>query len=297
MKNKLNTNYRKKIEQINVDGEEYADDEMIPVYAEQKKSLDALHVFIGLLFIKYAINGFLKPNTMQKANITVEVQEKLKTMGKDLGESEVSKVTDILDKVYEDTYYKNAYTMESGMDVNLKFGMLKQEFIDAAVNAKLDGELFSDRIWENKSDMIDKLQSALIDCMNGNTTIDKIGKDIQNTFNVSAYESKRLVITELTRIQAQAQTDIGVSAGCTKQMWSSALDDKTCDECASLDSQIFDIDDSSRPEMPLHPFDRCCWINIPPSGNWEPSVRKDNESKDIIDYVDYSQWAKDKGIE
>ena len=43
----------------------------------------------------------------------------------------------------------------------------------------------------------------------------------------------------------------------------------------------------------IHPMNK----NIPPSRNWEHSVRKDNESKDIIDYVDYSQWAKDKGIE
>ena len=30
--------------------------------------------------------------------------------------------------------------------------------------------------------------------------------------------------------------------------------------------------------------------------NWKPTKRKDNSSKEIIDYEDYSQWLKNKGI-
>ncbi|WP_279325723.1 hypothetical protein [Clostridium tyrobutyricum] len=38
-------------------------------------------------------------------------------------------------------------------------------------------------------------------------------------------------------------------------------------------------------------------INVPPVENWKPTKRKDNSSKEIIDYVDYEEWAKDKGID
>lgn len=292
---KVNPQYQKMIEQINIDGEDYENQEMKPLYKEQSNALDDVHTMLGALFIKYAVDGLLKLDPSQKSYVTSEWDDKLKAIGKKLGQSEVDKITSVLKKVYVDTYYKNAYVMDSGMEINLKFNLLKEEFINAAVNSKLNGELFSDRIWQNKADMIDKLKSSLVECMKGDTTIDKAGKGIRETFNVSAYESHRLVTTELTRVQSQAQTDIAENTGVEKQMWSATLDDHTCDECAALDGKVFDLNDETRPEMPLHPLDRCCWINVP-FADWQPTKRKDNETKEIIDYVDYENWLKNKEI-
>lgn len=292
---KINPNYRKTIEQINIDGEKQANDSMKPVYSDQKSALDEVHKLIGLIFIKYAVDGLLNINKTQKLKILAQVSTQLNQIRKDLGSKEVDAVTDILKNEYQNVYYKNAYVLDNGTDVNLKFDILKPERIDAAVNTELDGELFSDRIWQNKADMVTSLKQSLVEIMNGDTTIDKAGKLIENTFNVSASDSYRLMITELTRVQSQAQTDIATNTGLTKQMWSATLDSKTCEECAALDGKFFDVDDDSRPEMPLHPNDRCCWINVPFDG-WQPTKRKENETKDIIDYEDYSQWLQDKGI-
>jgi SPP1 gp7 family putative phage head morphogenesis protein len=277
---KIDPVYRKKIEQIKIDGEDYSDEEMLPVYAEQKKELDALHTVVGAMFIKYAVDGLLKMNAAQK--VSMGFNETLKTMGKDLGNTEVEKVTEILSKVYQDTYNKNAFVMESGMKVNLKFNILKPEFVNAAVNAKYKGEFFSDRIWTNKADMIDKLQSSLID------------RQIRDQFNVTAYESKRLVNTETARIQTQASYDIGISTGVEEVMWSATLDMKTAPEDAELDGKIWGINED-HPEPPLHPDCRCELINVPYAG-WNPSARKDNETGKIIAYTNYADWAKDKGI-
>src|SRR5665648_8409 len=208
---KINPTYKKLIEQIKIDSEDYSDEQMKSVYTEQKKELDRLHALLGTLFITYGVNGLLKLTTSQKAS--TGIKDILKTMGKKLGNSEVEKVTDILSTVYKDTYYKNLYTLESGMTINIKLPILKKEFVNAAVNAKFKVELFSDRIWKNKSTMIDKLQAGLTDAMQGKTTIDKVARDIKNTFNVQAYESQRLVRTENARIQTQASHDIGISAG------------------------------------------------------------------------------------
>lgn len=292
VKKKVDPVYQKKIEQIKVDGEEYADEEMKPVYADQKKSLDALHTIVGAMFIKYAIDGLLKMNASQKASIGIK--DILQMMGKKLADSEVEKVTFILKAVYKDTYYKNAYTMESGMKVNLKFNILKKEFVNAAVDMEYKGELFSDRIWKNKAGMIDKLQVGLIDAMKGNVTIDKIGRQIRDQFNVTAYESSRLVRTETSRIQTQASYDIGINTGVEQVMWEATLDGKTCAEDAELDGKIWGINED-HPECPTHPNCRCNLVNVPYAG-WSPSARKDNETGKIIAYTNYEDWAKDKGI-
>ena len=292
-KKKINPLYRKKIEQIVLDNEEYADEEMKPLYTEQKKSLDDLHLIVAGLFITYAVNGLLKMNSNQKSS--AGVKDTLKTMGKDLGNAEVEIATALLSKVYYDTYYKNAFVMDEGLKVNLKFNILKKEFVDAAVNQEFKGELFSDRIWKNKAEIIDKLQSSIEDCMKGNTTIDKIARDIKNTFNVQAYESQRLVRTEMARVQTQASLDIAKNTGVKEVMWSATLDNLTNPEDAELDGRVWGIDED-HPEPPLHPNCRCCFINVPYEG-WEPTQRKDNESKEVIDYKDYDTWLKDKGVE
>jgi len=289
----VNKEYQSSVEQIKIDGENYANEGMKGVYLEQAAALAELHKIIGKVYIDYAKDGMLSLTTAEKATITAKTTKTLKDMGLTLGKGEVDAVKGILANVFTDTYYKNIYTLESGMTVNLKFNILKKEFVDAAVNAKYKGELFSDRIWLSKADMIDALQKNITDAMKGDVTIDKIGRQIRDTFNVTAYDSQRLVNTEVARVQTQASEDMGRDTGVVEVMWSATLENNTCDECAELDGQTYPIDDA--PDCPEHPECRCCLINVPYEG-WNPTSRKDNETGDIIDYKDYSQWATDKGI-
>jgi SPP1 gp7 family putative phage head morphogenesis protein len=293
-KGKVDPTYQKQIEQVKLDAEEYTDIEMLSVYKEQKKSLDALEVVLGGLFIKYAVDGLLKMTAQEKNSVGID--KTLKNIGKDLGQNEIDKVTNILSNVFKETYYKNAFIMDSGMKVDLKFNILKKEFIDNAVNSKLAGELFSDRIWKNKADMIDKLHNSMINAMEGKTTIDKVARDIKNTFNVTAYQSQRLAVTEMGRIQVDAQEEIARSTGVKQVMWSATLDNRTAEEDALLDGQTWDIDeDHPKPIYDTHPNCRCVLINVPFDG-WTPTKRKDNETKEIIDYKTYDQWKSDKEI-
>jgi hypothetical protein len=69
----------------------------------------------------------------------------------------------------------------------------------------------------------------------------------------------------------------------------------TSPECGDLDGQFWGIDED-HPEPPLHPNCRCCICNVPPIENWSPGIRRDNETKEIIPYQTYSEWAKAKEI-
>jgi len=292
----MDKTYRKAIEQIKIDGENFANSAMKDVYLDQSAALDELHKIIGKIYIDHAKDGMLSLTTAEKAAITAMTTKKLKDMGLSLGESEVDTVTAVLGSVFKDTYYKTIYTMESGMTVNLKFNILKEGYVNTAIRTSYKEEFFSDRIWANKADMIDVLQKNIVDAMKGDTTIDKIGKQIKETFNVTAYESGRLVTTETARVQTQASEDMGRATGVEQVMWSATLDMLTSPECGDLDGQFWGIDED-HPEPPLHPNCRCCLCNVPPIENWSPDIRRDNETKEIIPYQTYSDWAKDKGIE
>jgi SPP1 gp7 family putative phage head morphogenesis protein len=291
----MDKTYRTAIEQIKIDGESFANSAMKGVYLDQAAALDELHKIIGKVYIDHAKDGMLSLTTVEKAAIVATTTKTLKDMGLSLGKSEVEKVTSILGSVFKDTYYKNIYTMENGMTVNLKFNILKEGYVNTAIRASYKEEFFSDRIWANKADMIDQLQSSIASAMRGDVTIDKIGRQIRDTFNVTAYESQRLVTTETARIQTQASEDMGRATGVEQVMWSATLDMLTSPECGDLDGQFWGIDED-HPEPPLHPNCRCCLCNVPPIKNWSPDIRRDNETKEIIPYQTYSDWAKDKGI-
>ncbi|GEM_PF-710806 len=293
--NKLNPQYQKLIEQIKIDGENYTNAQMKGVYAQQKSSLTAIHTLVGLMFIKYATDGLLKLTAPQKTIITAQFATSFKAIGKELGTKEVTTVTKILGNVFSETYYKNAYTMQSGISSAVNFNILKQPVIDSAVETEFKGEMFSDRIWNNKAGMIDMLKNGLTKAMQGNTSIDALGKNIQNTFNVTAYQSMRLVHTEMARVQSQASDTIGQDAGITQQMYTATLDNKTSPECSALSGTIYDINDPDKVVPPEnHPNCRCVLQNMP--DNWNPSTRMDNETKEMIPYQTYADWASDKGI-
>lgn len=292
---KVNKEYQKRVEAVKLEGEKYADDAMKSIYIEQKAAMDEMHTLIGREYIAHSKDGLMVLTSAQQQQLNKSMKVKLKTMGLKLGKSEVEQVTTLLAEIFSATYYKNAFIMESGLKGNIKFNMLKKEFIDSAINAKYKGEFFSDRIWTNKASMIDHLQNSLIDAHNGKMTIDKIGREIRDRFNVTAYESQRLVRTENARVQAEASYEIGKSSGVDQVMFSSTLDGKTSEFCQEQDGKVYGIDDSSKPDVPAHPFCRSAFINVPYE-NWSPTNRRDNSSGEIIAYTNYEDWAKDKGI-
>lgn len=293
----LDPMYQKMIEQIKLDAEIYADEQMKSVYKNQKVNLDELHQYLGMLYIKHAENGLLNVNSQEKAVLLADIDKKLKDMAKNLGKQEIKQVTNILADIYPMTYYHNAYILDGGIKDTLKFDILRPEYIDAAVNNPIDGKIFSDRIWANKADLVDNVKSGIVDAMNGDIHLDKLARNIRQRFNVSAYESQRLVNTENARVQSQAIDDLGRNVGVTKQMYTATLDNKTSEECSALDGHIYDIDDPDKVVPPQnHPSCRCCLINMP-SEEWRPQLRRNNETGENVPYMTYEEWAKDKGID
>jgi len=290
----MNKQYRELIEKIKTDSEKYTDAQMKQIYKEQNASLKTLEALLGAMFIKYGVDGLLKMTSKQKGSMGLK--QMLKSIGKTLGTSEVSKVADIMSNVFKDTYYKSAFTMEIGMPINLKFDIINKEFVDKAINRKYNDKIFSDNIWKNKSKLVDKLQIGLEDAMKGKATIDKVARDIRKTFNTTAYESSRLAQNEAGMMAIDAQDAIARSVGVEEVMWSATLDDRTVDYDASLDGKVWGIDENHPiPIYDTHILCRCTLVSVPYKG-WKPTNRKDNISKEVIAYTNYADWAKAKGI-
>ena len=120
------------------------------------------------------------------------------------------------------------------------------------IESNFKGKHFSERVWSNEQEVAKHLHKQINDFLNGKINVNQIKKDIEKTFNTSAYNSRRLVETEVNRCEDEAFRRFCKEVGAKKVVRNEVLDRKTCKECASIDGKVYDLDDA--PGV-VHP---CC---------------------------------------
>ena len=219
--------------------------------------------------------------------MVAELKDGIKKHLNQFSKEETEFLNTILDAAYKDAATKTAAALGIGID----WKILRQEFIDMAVNTPIDGMRFSDRVWQNTNDLANRIYNDIVECIKTGKRPSQIAREIKDDFGSSAYQATRLVNTELARTVTDAQLEVYKNSGVvSKVMWSATLEDNTCDDCAGMDGKMFDLNNT--PRLPLHPNCRCCYI--PVVDGWTPKTRADNETKQNIDYITYSEWAKNK---
>ncbi|MBE2914748.1 minor capsid protein [Anoxybacillus flavithermus] len=255
-----------------------------------RKHRDNIKQLIAELFMKYGVDGKLNVSDIPK--IERQIQEEIRS----IAVSEVAIVTTILATVFAHAYYRTAYEIEKSIGVTISFSLLRKEVIDEIINFNWSGIPFSQRIWDNTNALVNALRTELYLGIQQGESIDKIAKRIDMQFNSKAYQSQRLIRTESARVISSAQEKIYAESNVVKYlMYTATLDNRTSETCRSRDGKKWRIDDPKRPVIPAHPNCRSCWI--PVIEGYEPTKRKDNETKQVIEYQSYAEWTKSKGIQ
>lgn len=168
-----------------------------------------------------------------------------------------------------------------------------------------DGMNFSDRIWRDKTKLINNLQTALVQSIVRGIPQDKIVKSFAERMNVSLHQAGRLIATESAYFATQGEKDSMTNLGVEKYEILATLDRRTSDICRHMDGKVFDMKDFKIgiTAPPLHVWCRSC--TIPHVGeklkNTKRAARDDDEGKTY--YIDgnmkYEDWKKvfiDKSI-
>jgi len=127
----------------------------------------------------------------------------------------------------------------------------------AIVNASFHNATYSDRIWtyQNvlKSELSYLLQKGLM--MGKNPRV--LAKELRKRFEVTESEAERLMRTELSRVQTEAQKQSFIENGFTQYTFL-ALGD-ACGDCKRIDGNHYDIEKMMPGENapPMHPNCRC----------------------------------------
>ena len=161
------------------------------------------------------------------------------------------------------------------------------------INKTIKGKNYSDRIWCNKNEIAKTLQMNIKNFLEGKISVNDIKNTINAISNANAFNTKRLIRNEIGRVQADVNEVWAKEHEIEYQLFDATLDNRTSSMCQNYDGKVYRIDDKDKPipNVNTHICCRSCLISIP-SKDYRPSTKRDNISKEIIQYKTYSEWKE-----
>lgn len=157
----------------------------------------------------------------------------------------VTDTTDYLARVYDNGFYGSAYGM-AAQGVPISFGVNQKQLV-AAIETKIDGYKFSDRIRDNVDELKKVTKMEITRGIANGSTYAEIARNISLHTDENIRRAQIITRTEAHRVQNTAREDSMQEAkkngaDIVKQ-WDSTLDGKTRRTHRKLDGQIRELDE------------------------------------------------------
>ena len=234
-------------------------------------------------------NDCLSINKVQQSKLYKELSIKLDEMFNDEYLTERDCIKEILSNCAKDSYYINSFVTSIGISYTLK--PVSNKVLQKIINHKIDGKMWNDKLWENKKNLRKDLKVQVKKFLNGEINVNEISNILEKKYSNNKYVTKRLVNNEISLVQNMANDVWNKNHNVNYVMWDATLDNKTCNDCGSLDGKVFPSDDIPY-DGHKHVLCRCCTIPLVDK-DWKPTYRRDNLNKTKIKWTDYETWKKD----
>lgn len=219
-----------------------ANEELKEVYRQQKEVRDKILQEIAMIMLTYTVlDGLMSIGKKDKEKIYKKLSGLIIINYKNISNKEVKVLNNILESTVKKTFNFYSYNAD-----------LKD--IKHIIESNFKGKHFSERVWENENEVAKYLHKQVNNFLNGKINVNQIKKDIEKTFNTSAYNAKRLVTTEVSRCQNEAFRKLCEETNVKKVKRNAILDSKTCDDCYPLNGRVYELKDM--PQI-SHPMCRC----------------------------------------
>ena len=184
-------------------------------------------------------NASVRVHISKLEAMQIEIQQQVEALG---GSLEV-KLPELLQEIYSEGYYQTAYEVQKGLNTGWDIQKLDTPTIEKVMSKPwtVDKKTFSDRIWNNKEQLIDTLNKELTQSIIRGDAPDKLIKTIADKFDVSKRQAGRLVMTESAYFSSQSRLDSYKELSVEKYKIVATLDLKTSQICRSLDGKTFAV--------------------------------------------------------
>lgn len=225
--------------------------------------------------------------------LQLQVQNSIET----LRNKENEMLEDYLIKNYEDTYYHSLYEISKGLNLKTSFATLDKNKINQVIGKPWlsDGKTFSDRIWQDKEQLINTLRTKITQSFITGSTLDEavedISKFVSDKIKNKEYVARRLLETESAAYASKAQIEAFKSIDVEKYEIVATLDLHTSEICQEMDGKVFNISDQEI-GVTVPPFHSHCRTVIAPYFDDKPTraSRDENGEYKEVKYMNYKEW-------
>lgn len=255
-----------------------ANEQLKDVYKEQKVNRDELLQEIAKIMLIYNVaDNIMKLAKNQISSLYSSLGKLITKNSRNQAKNQTNIIKNILTNTANSTFYHYSYNTD-----------LKD--VQKIIDANFKGKHFSDRVWDNETEVAKHLHKKVNDFLNGKVNVNQIKSDIEKTFNTNAYNVKRLTETEVSRVHNQSFLRFCKETGVDKLKYNATLDTKTCEDCAHYDGKIYDF--GKEPGLPRHPMCRC-FYEID-DDNSKVSENEDNKKQPFVMDLQLFREVKDQ---
>lgn len=164
------------------------------------------------------------------------------------------------------------------------------------VNASFRNATFSERVWASQSVLKSNLERLLtigiIQGRNPNVLMTEVVKAMK----VSEYEARRLLVTEMCRLQTEVQKESYERNGYEQYIIITCGED-ACEECQKMDGRVFFVKDMAPGDNapPFHPSCRCSTAEYADRGRLEEligQIEKEREEENETNEENHDSMSR-----
>lgn len=196
--------------------------------------------------------------------------------------------------------FGDVFTQRTEEEMRKQAGILGKTINDNAkkanviVNASYKKATWSERIWAHQSMLkseIDKLlQEGLIQGKHPSV----LARHLEKRFGVSESNAMRLMVTELARVQTEAQKQSFIQNSFEEYEYIACEKTDACGQCRALDGKVFKVKDMMPGENapPMHPYCHCSTAAHMDDNDYEKWLDTYSEHG-----LDFEEWSKRNSVE
>lgn len=245
-------------------------------------------------WMKELENASTKYHVSRLEALKIQTQQ---TMEKLFG-NELDEVDNLTKNSYINNYFHTMFEYQKGFNVGFNVTNIDQNKLSKIVNKPwaVDEKNFSERIWGNKTKLINELHNELTKmCLTGKSPDESI-KYLSKKFNTSKAQAGNLIMTENAYFSQLAQKDCFNALDVEKYEIVATLDSHTSEICKEQDGKVYNMKDY-QPGLTAPPFHNYCRSTTVPhfDDDFDDEGERAAKSEDgktyyVSDKMKYEDW-------
>ena len=224
-------------------------------------ALDEVRGLLASAYTSYGdATGALTYAEMSKYNRMASLEKELVAALRDLGHTVRIESLRLGRDTYSEAFYRAGWVFETGSEIDLGFGMLSRETIEAAVNLPLSGQSWNRRIAADNVERIRGVRSTITQGLIRGDSYPQMSRAARKYTLANAARTTRVVRTEAHRCQSEG-TLSGMHHADAEglemvKVWLATLDSRTRSDHADMDGvsvpvkEDFELPDGSMASAP-----------------------------------------------